>query len=165
MLPWLAPDRSNGRDLLGGMTGPWSELQAGRRKLRGFHSCIGSGLINQAKNCRFILHFIHKILQSIYLAFRKDKETIMAKPSSLTPEQKAAKAQEKADNFKRLAMARVNKSIDALATLRGLANTNTYTYTPEQVNVMFNAIDAEVSKLKSMFAPGAKTEVATGFKF
>jgi len=89
----------------------------------------------------------------------------MAKPSSLTPEQKAAKAQEKADNFKRLAMARVNKSIDALATLRGLANTNTYTYTPEQVNVMFNAIDAEVSKLKSMFAPGAKAEVATGFKF
>lgn len=91
------------------------------------------------------------------------------KSAPLTEEQKAAKKAErekaKADNFVRLAEARLTRALDAMAGLRGLANRNSYSYTPDQVKVMFKALEGELTTLQNLFAPGAAVQEKTGFSF
>lgn len=89
------------------------------------------------------------------------------KKPPMTEAEKAAKKAErekaKADNFIRLADARVTKALDAMAALRGLANRNTYTYDMAQVKAIFGALEGEMTTLQGLFAPGAAAQEAKGF--
>lgn len=83
----------------------------------------------------------------------------MARPSTQTPEAKAAKEAAKADKFKELAGKRVSKALDAIALIKALANTANYTYTPEQAEKIGEALKAEVVGVMEKFAaPSAKAE-------
>ncbi len=76
-----------------------------------------------------------------------------------TAEQKAAKEAAKAEKFKELAGKRVSKALDAIALIKGLANTQNYSYTQEQTQKLGEALRAEVLSVMERFAaPSAKTE-------
>ncbi len=57
----------------------------------------------------------------------------------------------KEDNFKRLAETRTNKIIDMLHLLGNLSNTSNYSYTDEQVEAIFTAIEEEVNLQRDKF--------------
>lgn len=57
----------------------------------------------------------------------------------------------KRDKFVRLAEARTNKIIDMLQLLSNCSNSNVYDYTQQDVDKIFNAIDAEVKEAKKKF--------------
>ncbi len=57
----------------------------------------------------------------------------------------------KEENFKRLAESRTNKIIDMLRLLGNLSNTSNYTYSEEQVEAIFNAIEEELNEQKKRF--------------
>ena len=59
------------------------------------------------------------------------------------------------DKFKRLAESRVNKIIDALRLLGHLSHKGNYTYTDEQVDTIFKAIQRDLNAAKSKFAEGS----------
>ena len=58
----------------------------------------------------------------------------------------------KRDKFVRLAEARTNKIIDMLQLLSNCSNSNVYDYTQQDVDKIFNAIDAEVKEAKKKFS-------------
>ena len=58
----------------------------------------------------------------------------------------------KRDKFVRLAEARTNKMIDMLQLLSNCSNSNVYDYTQQDVDKIFNAIDAEVKEAKKKFS-------------
>ena len=58
----------------------------------------------------------------------------------------------KRDKFVRLAEARTNKIIDMLQLLGNCSNSNVYDYTQQDVDKVFNAIDAEVKEAKKKFS-------------
>ena len=58
----------------------------------------------------------------------------------------------KRDKFVRLAEARTNKIIDMLELLGNCSNSNAYDYTQQDVDKIFNAIDAEVKEAKKKFS-------------
>lgn len=82
-------------------------------------------------------------------------------PKAATTE--AAPAGEtKSDKFKRLAVSRTNKALDAIANLGGLSSTANYEYNDEQVAKIFAALEGEMTKLQARFkSPDAVA--ATGF--
>lgn len=83
----------------------------------------------------------------------------MARPTTQSPEDKAAKEAAKADRFKELAGKRVSKALDAIALIKGLSNTTNYSYTPEQVQKIGEALRAEVLLVMERFsAPSAKAD-------
>ncbi len=83
----------------------------------------------------------------------------MARPSTQTLEDKAAKEAAKAEKFKELASKRVSKALDAIALIKGLANTANYSYTQEQTQKIGEALRAEVLAVMEKFAaPSAKVE-------
>ena len=57
----------------------------------------------------------------------------------------------KREKFVRLAEARTNKIIDMLQLLGNCSNGNTYDYTQQDVDKIFNAIESEVSEAKKKF--------------
>lgn len=57
----------------------------------------------------------------------------------------------KSENFLRLSKERVNKIIDAVALLENLSNTNLYSYTDEQIETMFSAIEESLDSAKESF--------------
>ena len=57
----------------------------------------------------------------------------------------------KAENFKRLAENRTNKIIDMLELLGNLSNKSNYSYTQEQVELIFDSIEAELEIQKQKF--------------
>lgn len=57
----------------------------------------------------------------------------------------------KRDKFIRLAEARTNKIIDMLQLLGNCSNSNAYDYTQQDVEKIFNAIEAEVREAKKKF--------------
>ena len=59
---------------------------------------------------------------------------------------------DKQENFKRLAEARTNKIIDSIVLLGNLSNTSYYEYTPQQVELIFDAIQGELDVQKQRFA-------------
>lgn len=68
----------------------------------------------------------------------------------------------KADKFRRLATARVNMSLDAIAKLEGLAVPSLYDYNDEQVSAILKALEGAVVKVANRFKnPSAKAQ--TGF--
>ena len=59
------------------------------------------------------------------------------------------------EKFKRLAESRVNKIIDALRLLGHLSNKGNYTYTDEQVDAIFKAIQKDLNAAKAKFSEGS----------
>lgn len=69
---------------------------------------------------------------------------------------------QKEENFKRLAENRTNKIIDMLHLLGNLSNKSNYSYSEEQVESIFSAIEQELKIQKSRFA--AKQEIKRKFR-
>ena len=59
--------------------------------------------------------------------------------------------EKKNENFLRLSKERVNKVIDAIERLENLSNKNLYSYTDEQVERMFSAIEESLDSAKKSF--------------
>jgi len=57
----------------------------------------------------------------------------------------------KEEKFKRIATARTRRILDDLRLLGNCSNTNIYSYTQEDVNKMFSAIEKEVKRVKALF--------------
>ena len=70
----------------------------------------------------------------------------------------------KSGKFVRLAESRVNKTLKSISGLENLSNHNTYSYTSEQVNVMFDILEKELARVKESFAP-KKTSESASFSF
>lgn len=60
-------------------------------------------------------------------------------------------AKQKRENFIRLAENRTNKILEMVRLLGNLSNTSNYTYTKEDVNKIFNAIEKELAATKKKF--------------
>lgn len=71
------------------------------------------------------------------------------------------KEESKADKFKRLAESRVNKALDALATVRSLANKNNYEFTDEQSAKIMGALEGGLTQVGDAFK--GKEEAPSGF--
>ncbi|GFP76390.1 hypothetical protein [Clostridium fungisolvens] len=65
---------------------------------------------------------------------------------------------QKEENFKRLAENRTNKIIDMLHLLGNLSNTSNYSYSEEQVEAIFNAIEQELEEQKNRFVIKEETK-------
>ncbi|MCQ2978202.1 MAG: hypothetical protein MJ245_00185 [Clostridia bacterium] len=77
----------------------------------------------------------------------------------------AASANEtKNEKFMRLAEFRVNKLMNAIASLDKLHNKSSYEYTEEQVNMMFNSIEEQLNQVKSNFTASKVQEAKFSFK-
>lgn len=57
----------------------------------------------------------------------------------------------KTENFVRLAEARTNKIINMIDLLGNLANKSNYSYTDEQVELIFNSIEEALRESKAKF--------------
>lgn len=79
----------------------------------------------------------------------------------LEPETRAEET--KAEKFIRLGEYRINKAIDAIGRIDNLANRSAYDYTPEQVEVMFGALENKVADVKAKF--NIKKQDNTSFSF
>ncbi len=64
---------------------------------------------------------------------------------------KKPKNENKADRFKRVATARVNKIISMIRLLGNCSTPSTYEFTTSQVNYIFSALQAELDKAKRCF--------------
>src|SRR6266853_5475374 len=62
-------------------------------------------------------------------------------------------------NFKRLCDKRVTKILTALDVLKNLANTNTYDWTQDQHNKIFDRIENVVTDVRLVFENAKKTKV------
>lgn len=58
------------------------------------------------------------------------------------------------EKFRRLAESRVNKIIDGLRLLGHLSNKGNYTYTDQQVDTIFKALQRELNSIKAKFSEG-----------
>ena len=89
-----------------------------------------------------------------------------AKATPLTPEQKAAKDQEKRKRFLDVGGKRVAKALKAISLLRNVANKASYSYTETDVTKMRDALSAAVKDALAPFAvqSAGKPEAET-FKF
>ena len=69
---------------------------------------------------------------------------------------------QKEENFKRLAENRTNKIIDMLNLLGNLSNKSNYSYSEEQVDAIYDAIENEVNAQRNRLAK--KQEVTRKFR-
>ena len=60
-------------------------------------------------------------------------------------------SKQKEENFIRLAENRTNKVLDMIRLLGNLSNTSNYSYTKEQVEKIFGAIEKELATAKRKF--------------
>ena len=58
----------------------------------------------------------------------------------------------KHEKFLRIATKRTNEVIDKLRILSNCSNKNTYSYSQDEINKIFRAIDQEIRAAKSKFA-------------
>lgn len=72
----------------------------------------------------------------------------------------ALAGESKADAFKRIAVRRMNASLDEMAKLKPLAIKANYDYTDAQVDMILSALQKELDKVKSAFATGGATKDA-----
>lgn len=68
------------------------------------------------------------------------------------------RAAQKVVRFKSVAERRTNAALQAMANLARCANRGNYTYTDEQVNTIFEALENEISKLHSAFTASATAD-------
>lgn len=57
----------------------------------------------------------------------------------------------KEEKFKRIAAARTQRILEDIRLLGNCANTNTYSYTTEDINKVFSTIEKELKRVKSLF--------------
>lgn len=77
----------------------------------------------------------------------------------MAKESKAPANESNADKFKRLAIARTNNALKAIALVGGLSNKANYEYNDEQVSSIMKALEAEVIKVANRFKnPAAPAE-------
>lgn len=62
-------------------------------------------------------------------------------------------ANNKQENFKRIAENRTNKIIDMISSLSNLSNTSYYEYSAEQIETIFNVIQSELDKQRKNLMP------------
>ena len=60
-------------------------------------------------------------------------------------------SKQKRENFVRLAEARTNKILEMVRLLGNLSNTSNYSYTKQDVEKIFNAIEKELFEVKKKF--------------
>jgi len=72
--------------------------------------------------------------------------------------ERVTKVDKKAENFKRLAENRTNKIIDMLELLGNLSNKSNYSYTQEQVELIFDSIEKELNIQKQKFLKKEETK-------
>lgn len=64
----------------------------------------------------------------------------------------------KRERFVRLTTRRTNEVLDKLRILGGCSNRRMYDYTEKDIRKVFNAIDAEVKRVKALFIDGKRSE-------
>lgn len=64
----------------------------------------------------------------------------------------------KRERFVRLTTRRTNEVLDKLRILGGCSNRRMYDYTEKDIRKVFNAIDAEVKRVKALFTDGKRNE-------
>lgn len=64
----------------------------------------------------------------------------------------------KHDNFTRLATSRTNKVLTALSHLGNCSSRSSYSYSDEEVEKIFGAIQSKVDETRAKFAPKVKKE-------
>ena len=57
----------------------------------------------------------------------------------------------KEDKFKRIATSRTQRILDDLRLLGNCANTGTYSYSQQDVNKIFSAIEKELKRVRGLF--------------
>lgn len=62
-------------------------------------------------------------------------------------------SESRASRFARLATARTNKSLKAISLLKNLSNTALYEFTPEQVKIIVDSLQAELNEVQEAFQP------------
>ncbi len=72
------------------------------------------------------------------------------------PKEKARKNEGKDERFKRIATKRVQRILDNLRLLGNCSNTGVYSYSEEEVNRIFGAIDKEYKRVRLLFDKTAK---------
>lgn len=65
----------------------------------------------------------------------------------------------KEENFKRLAEARTNKIIDMIYLLGNLSNKSNYSYTKEQVDIIFDSISKSLEETRTKFTEDSAKKV------
>jgi hypothetical protein len=81
------------------------------------------------------------------------------KPSvvvALEPAAQTEALESKADSFKRLATARVNKALKYIDLVKNLSNRSVYEYQPEQVATIMKALRDQVDALEQTFTQSEK---------
>lgn len=63
----------------------------------------------------------------------------------------------KEERFKRIASKRTEKVLDALRKLGNCSSRGIYSYSNEDVNKIFNAVDAELKRVKILYNNKAKS--------
>ena len=79
-------------------------------------------------------------------------------------ENKKKPEETKRQKFERLATSRVDKALNAIAIIGGLASKTNYDYTPEHVAAIFKALEGEMTKLQARFTNPAQV-AESGFSF
>jgi len=86
-------------------------------------------------------------------------------PQQSDQERTLARSKLKLDNFNKLAPKRMDKTLKALENLSRLANRNSYTYSPEQVQQIKAALGASINSLIARFDTATTSAKASGFTF
>jgi hypothetical protein len=66
---------------------------------------------------------------------------------------KNKREQEKKDKFRELAGKRTQRALDTLDVLGNCFNRNNYTYTPEQIEKIFEALETKFAEIKALTEP------------
>lgn len=72
---------------------------------------------------------------------------------------------DKKNKFIDLAKSRTNKAIKAINLIGNLSNKSHYSYSPQQINQVFSAIEKEIKLVKRKFLSTKKNEKTYGFEF
>ena len=66
-------------------------------------------------------------------------------------EKKTTNLEMKSDRFRKIAQKRTNKIINDLRLLGNTSNKNSYSYTDDQIDKIFSAIDTKLLEVKGQF--------------
>lgn len=87
-----------------------------------------------------------------------------SKPAAApTPAAPAAPKKDKAAAFQKLAVRRTNKALKFIQGIAALSNRNAYSFTTEQVEKIFAALNKEVSEARAKFEVSAVSKDSAGF--
>jgi hypothetical protein len=90
----------------------------------------------------------------------KNVSVSVSKETQSEQEKTLQRSQAKIENFKRLATARVNKSLVTLSGVAQLSNRNSYTYEPAQVQLILNVLKRAVNDIEAAFTSTKESKSA-----